>query len=233
MSRTYAAPFITQKDADFAKPFLYGSFLTPLGFIHLTDRFHDQVTVGNFTYQGLIASWGSLEASLKGFGEAFASLGTTVEILNTPEINGRRFSTYIPRFLKQISCRLTWAFQDPDDPLVYYSEVALKGHVANATWDYDTATLEVVSEAERALGHDVLRTIDDPEAPDPAVRRPLPIMINAADKMPIWIYGPDRSKFVFAEDIRPMITYFFGSLYYRGAELTEIETSAENVPPEP
>lgn len=222
--RTFSANFITQKDATFAKPFLIALFKSSLGSVRISDRTR---TLESNLYSGIVESWGSLGASLSGFGEAFASSGTTVEISNARELvdGTRRFSSYLPRFLNSTMMDMFWCFEHPDTNAIYY-EVAIRGPIIRASWTYETATIEVKSLAEQIMNRDVLKTIDFEGCPDSNIGRPLPIGINRINKLPMWIYSDDRSKFAIAEDVRPVVSYNYGSRYYRGESVHEADTSA-------
>lgn len=236
--RTFSAGFIAQKNANYAKPFLVGTLASSLGTVRITDKGAKKLPdIDGNDYEAIVTSWGTLGASLSGFGESFATPSTTIELLNAREIGpgrDRRFSSYLPRFLSSINVELYWVFQNPDDAFDFYFEYALKGNATRATWDYDSVSLEVVSFAERIMNRDLLEVLDDPDSPDPAIHRTLPIAVNTAEKLPAWICGSDRSIFAVAEDIRPAtLDILFDNIYYRGTEIVEVETSAGNFPPEP
>jgi hypothetical protein len=236
--RSFSAHFIAQKNGTYAKPFIVGSFASPSGTVYVCDRvFEDGLTIGSNVYFPIVESWGNIGASLSGFGEAFATPRTTVTLQNDPVFSdGRvRFSTKIPRFYRQLVAEIYFAFEHPDTHAIYL-ELALKGPCTDAEWTYSHATVEVTSEAEELMSRDVLRVANETWTgiPDAHVGRALPIMVNAADRIPAWIYGEDRSKLLIAEDIRPaVLNYEFGSRWWQGAEVNETETSLGITAPVP
>lgn len=240
MRTDFLPDFVTRKDSDFAVPFIYGIFRSPLGVVRLVDRYGKVKEIDDVEYHPLVASWGALGASLTGFAPAFASPTTTVEVVNGADINGVRFSDFLPRFISTVDVEFYWAFQNPDDADDIVSALALKGNLNDRKLNgMLSVSVTATSQAERILSRDILLTIDDADAPDPAVRRPLPMAVNGADKVPAWIYGADRSKFAVTENFRPdgngnpATIALLGPVYYRGAQIIEAETSAQNFPPEP
>lgn len=228
--RTFSADFIAQKNADYARPFLIMDFGVKPGIngsVGLTERTpigDDPIEINGKLYYPLVVSWGSIGGSLQGFGETFSTIATTITVLNAPELPyGRRLSDYMGRYPSKIRGDLYWMFEHPDTG-DFYVEEALLGDFARPEFGYDTFNVEIVAKANRLLNRDVLRTVEG---------RDLPLMINAADKMPMRLRNDSRSEFIVCEDIRPATFYQFGDSYYQGAAVTETETAVGNFAPEP
>lgn len=243
--RTFGASFITQKNAQYAKPLIVGWFTSPGSTIYVCDRARaGGVTISGRTYHPIVESWGQIGASLSGFADAFGVARTTVRLQND-KISGRRFSARIPRFNSQMRATIYFAFEDPASPGTYYLEVALRGPVTDSEYDLATAVVEVTSEAKIVMERDLLLVTDESWTgiPEGNVGRAIPLVAGgrfndldagAADRVPAWLYGTDRSKLLLAEDIRPaVLNYTLGSRYWQGAEVVETETSAGITAPVP
>ena len=239
--RTFAANFITQKDASFAIPFLIADINLAGPVIRIASRTPmwdgEPIPINGQDYFGIVGSWGEISNPLEGFGEAFAAPSTEISILNDYVLNGLAFWEYLvnPNYVaaRQTYAEIFWCFQHPDTGVIY-KELALRGPITDRSVpDLSVSKITVQSRAESILNKDVLKTLEDATAPDVGARRVLPLIFNAANKMPMWIYSSDRSKFVIGEDIRGRGTsYTLGPIYYRGVAKTEDETSTENFPPE-
>lgn len=229
--RTFGANFITQKNANYAKPFIICDFGVKPGMngsIGLTERTplgDTPVEINGKLYYPLVTSWGSIGSSLVGFGEAFSTTSTTIQVLNTPSLPwGMTVSRYLNRYPSKIRADLYWVFENPDTG-AFYIEEALLGDFARPRFGIESMTVEIVAKANRLLNRDLLRIVDDV---------PTPLIVNAADKIPMRLRLDDASKLIIGEDIRPAVAnYTLGPVYYQGAELTETETAAGNFAPEP
>lgn len=239
--RSFAAPFIVQKDADYARPFLIADVQLAGPTLRIASRTPlwdgSPVPIDGNDYLGVVASWGEIAAPLEGFGEAFATPSTEIEILNDHVFaGGFAFWQFLvnPNYVaaRQTDVKIYWCFQNPDTGVIE-KELALRGPVVDKSFDWLSSKIKVTSRAEAILNKDVLKSISVSDAPNNNALRVLPLAINAANKLPMWIYSADRSKFVIGEDVRARGTsYTLGPVYYRGADVIEDETSAENFPPE-
>lgn len=177
----------------------------------------------------LVESFGNLGASLEGFGEAFATVNTTITIANTPEINGQRFSYYIPRYLTTTEVTIYWIFEDPDSPGTFYTETALKGPLTEASFTYDSATVTVTSQAEALMRRDLLNVTDPVNwegCPESNIGRAIPLLVNRVNRLPAWLYSEDRTRLLIANKVAgPGVpnTFTIETKYFRGADVYEDE----------
>lgn len=240
--RTFAANFITQKNASYAWPFLIANIYLAGPAIRIATRTPmwdgSPVPIDGEDYLGIVESWGEIANPLEGFGEAFAAPSTEITILNEHVLyEDRAFWEFLmnPNYqaARQTYAEIFWCFQHPDTGVIY-KEIALRGPITERSIpDWSVSKITVQSRAETILNRDLLKTILDSTSPETEAYRPLPLIFNAGNKMPLWIYSSDRSKFVCGEDIRARGTsYTLGPIYYRGVAKTEDETSTENFPPE-